>query len=311
MVYAVDYMIHAAPESIGRGLTTLVKALYLKRIKRLLDSEPQTVISHLEKVRDSLCSFENFRVLIYANLEKLPRPVSSWEPFAAGLDITKPLNPMDTHLSRISDAGKHPGNLAYIVPMPTIDSSFALATARGPNSYDDPQVPALMVALAYLEAVEGPLWSAVRGTGLAYGVRFDRSVESGSIQFDVYRSPDAYKAFAASRKVIEGFVSGETAFDPPALEGAISTIVVGFANEQSTMAGAALFSFMRQVVRGLPDDWNEKMLKRVREVGVEEIKDVLREVVLAVFMPRTANVVVTCAPIMEEVRWVLTAFSHL
>ncbi len=158
-----------------------------------------------------------------------------------------------------------------------------------------------MVAIAYLDAVEGPLWCAVRGTGLAYGTSFTRSIDSGLVQFDVYRSPDAYKAFAASRAVVEGFVSGETAFDAPALEGAISTIVVGFANEQATMASAAERSFVRQVVRGLEDGWNDVMLKKVREVGVEEIREVLRSVVLPVFRPESADLVVTCAPVMEEV----------
>jgi len=301
MAYAVDIMIHTAPDSIGRARSTLVKALYLKRIRRLLQTSPQTVIFQLEEIRHSLCRFPNFRVLVIADLEKLPHPVSSWRPFISDLDVTQPLKPMDTRLSRLSSAGKNPGKLTYIVPMPTIDSSFALATARGPDSYSHPQIPALMVAIAYLDAVEGPLWSAVRGTGLAYGTSFTRSVDSGLIQFDVYRSPDAYKAFAASKVVVEDFVSGKTAFDPPALEGAISTIVVGFANEQATMASAAERSFVRQVVRGLEDGWNDRMLRKVREVGVEEIREVLRSVVLPVLMPGSADVIVTCAPIMGEV----------
>lgn len=302
MAYAVDIMIHTAPDSIGRARSTLVKALYLKRIRRLLQTSPQTVISQLEEIRHSLSRFPNFRVLVIADLEKLAHPVSAWRPFIADLaDTSQPLKPMDTRLSRLSPAGQHPGKLTYIVPMPTIDSSFALATARGPASYSHPDIPALMVALAYLDAVEGPLWAAVRGTGLAYGTSFTRSVDSGLIQFDVYRSPDAYKAFAASRVVVEDFVSGKTEFDPPALEGAISTIVVGFANEQATMASAAERSFVRQVVRGLEDGWNDAMLRKVREVGVREIREVLGRVVLPVFMPGSADVVVTCAPIMEEV----------
>jgi len=36
-------------------------------------------------------------------------------------------------------------------------------------------------------------------------------------------------------------------------------------------------------------------------VGVEEIKKVLKEIVLPVFLPGKADLVVTCASIMEEV----------
>ncbi|KAI9818133.1 MAG: hypothetical protein M1827_000758 [Pycnora praestabilis] len=300
MANAVDTMIHYSPESSSRARNTLVKAPYIKRISRLLKDEPHTVITQLENIRKSLCRFENFRVLVIANLEKLKKPVSSWSTLIQGLDTSKPLNPLDLRIARLSEAGKNPGKLSYIIPMPTSDSSFSLHTARGPDSYDHPQLPTLMVAVAYLDAVEGPLWANIRGTGLAYGTRFARSTESGLLQYRIYRSPDAYKAFALSKKVIEDFISGATPFDPPALEGAISSIVVAFADEQPTMADAAQLSFVNQVVRGLPADFNDTMLKMVREVGVENIKKVLESVVLPVFMPGKADVVVTCAPIMEE-----------
>ncbi len=299
---AVDNMIHLAPESSSRARSTLVKALYLKRISRLLKDEPETVIAQLVEIRRLLCRFENFRVLVITDLKQVKHPVSSWKILTEGLDLNKPLKPLDSRIEQLSEAGREPGKLAYIVPMPTIDSSFSVSTARGPGSYQSPELPALMVAIAYLDAVEGPLWSAVRGTGLAYGTYFSRDVDSGMIQFRVYRSPDAYKAFAASKKVIEDYISGATPFEAPALEGAISTIVVSFADEQPSMSSAAQYSFINQVIRGLPTDYNEQMLKKVREIEVESIKQVLKSVVLPVFTPGASDVVVTCAPGLSEVR---------
>lgn len=301
MTSAAEIMVHASPESIGRARGTLVKALYLKRVKRLLESEPETVISQLEEIRHALCQFPNFRVLVVANVEKIDKPVSSWDLLVSDLDTSKPLAPLDTRLSRLSKAGLNPGGLSYIIPLPTIDSSFCLSIAKGPETLQDPRVPALMVAVSYLDAVEGPLWKGVRGTGLAYGTSFSRQTESGQISFDVYRSPDAFKAFATSKKVVEDFVSGATPFDSLALEGAISSIVLGFANAQATMAAAAHGSFIRQVIRGLPNDWNDVILKDIRNVGVDEIKTVMKEILLPAFTPETANIFVTCAPIMEEV----------
>ena len=302
MAYAAEVSIHASPSSIGRARGTLVKALYLKRVKRLLEKSPEVITSQLDDIRTALCQFCNFRVLVVANLEKLQNPVSTWKSFIAGLDLSKEVSPQDTRLSRLSDAGKNPGNLAYIIPLPTIDSSFALSVTKGPSSLEDPRVPAIMVAMSYLDAVEGPLWTAVRGTGLAYGTSFSRHVESGHILFDVYRSPDALKAFSASKKVVEDLASGVVAFDPLALEGAISSIVLGFANGQATIASAAQGSFIRQVIRGLPEDWNDVTLKKVRAVKSEEIRRVMQDVILPAFGAETSNLIVTCAPIMEEVR---------
>lgn len=301
MAYAVEVMIHTSQESIGRARSTLVKALYLKRVKRLLQDEPQTIVSQLSEIRSSLNQFSNFRVFVIADLEKLSNPVTSWKHLVDVLDTTQPLKPLDSRLSRLSEAGRKPGGLAYIVPLPTIDSSFALSVAKGPETFEDPRVPALIVAISYLDAVEGPLWTAIRGTGLAYGTSFSRHVESGQISFDVYRSPDAFKAFAKSKKVVEEYVSGIVEFDSLALEGAISSIVLALANGQATMTSAAQGSFIRQVIRGLPSDWIDVILKKVRDVTVEEIKDVMKKIILPVFMAETANLVVTCAPIMEEV----------
>jgi len=300
MAYAVENSINTRANSITRARSTLTRAVYLKRVKRLLEDAPETILSQLEEVRRALYQFSSFRVLVVANLEKLARPITSWKILTQDLDMTKPLKPLESRLSRLSEAGKNPGNTAYIVPLPTVDSSFAISVTKGPSSFDDPRLPVLMVAIAYLDAVEGPLWTAVRGTGLAYGTNFSRHTESGQISFDVYRSPDAFKAFSACKTVIERFVDGTTPFDDLALEGAISSIVLAFANAQSTMASAAQSSFVRQVIRGLPADWNQETLKKVRNVKVEEIKQVLKTVILPAFRAETSNLIITCAPIMEE-----------
>ncbi len=302
MLDAVTSMIHLAPESIGRCRSTLVQALYLKNIKHLLKSNPEAVVARFEQLRSKLCQFENFRVLVIGDLEKLKKPVASWKPFLKTLDTSKPLSPLGKRVDRLSEAGQHPGKLAYIVPMPTVDSSFASCTALGPKSFDDPNLPALMVALSYMNAVEGPLWVAVRGTGLAYGTSMSYDIESGHIHLDVYRSPEAYKAFEASKKVVEDHTSGVMDFDPLMLEGAISSIVVAFANEQGTLASAAQASFIRQVMRGLPTDYMKKMLRKVRDVKTDQIKHVLKSMVLNLFTPGKADVVITCAPGLKDVR---------
>lgn len=303
MLAAVHVMVHYAPESIVRARSTLVKARYLKRIKKLLAQQPDLVVQHMKDIRTALFKFENIRVLVIADAEQLSNPVSSWDSFARCLGATTPdLQPITDRHALLSGAGQQLGGRSFIVPMPTIDSSFAYATARGLDSYDHPKLPALLVANAYMNAVEGPLWVAVRGKGLAYGTNFAYNIDTGFVNFDVYRSPNAYKAFEASRQVVQDHLSGQIAFDPMMLEGAISSIVVSFANEQATIALAAQGSFTRQVVRNLPSDYKEKMLRKVRDISVDEVKEALRNIILPLFSPDTANIVITCATVLEEVR---------
>jgi Zn-dependent M16 (insulinase) family peptidase len=302
MMYAVDAMVHLDKDSNVKARGTLVKAVYVKRLKKLLAKDPQTVLSRLEALRKALFTFGNMRALVIANVEKLPNPVEAWRPLIDKLDTSTPILPIIKMSQRLSSDGRNPGNYgAVIVPMPTIDSSFCISSAKGPTSPTDPILPALLVACSFLEAVEGPLWTAIRGKGLAYGSGFKRDPDGGFVQFSVYRSPDAYRAFVAGKAVVESYINGESKFEQYALEGAISGIVVGFADEQSTIAAAGQFHFVNSVVREVDDGYNERILKAVRAVTVQEIKDVMRDVLMPAFIPGKANVVVTCAPIMEEV----------
>lgn len=301
MLAAVHVMVHYAAESIVRARSTLVKARYLKRIKKQLAEQPELVVARMEEIRKALFQFDNIRVLVIADLEKLANPVTSWKSFAEQLGTPAAPKPITARRQLLSEIGQNIGGQSYVVPMPTIDSSFAYASARGLDSYDDPRLPPLLVAIAYMNAVEGPLWVAVRGKGLAYGTNFAYNIDTGFVNFDVYRSPNAHKAFESSKQIVDDHLSDAMPFDPLMLEGAISSIVVSFANEQATVANAASGSFIRQVVRDLPSDYKEKMLKRVRATSVDDVKGALREIILPLFDPTTANIVITCATVMEEV----------
>lgn len=281
MANSVDEMLITTQAAISRARGTLVRAVYLKRVKHLLEREPETIIDQLKEINRAVCQpISNLRVLVMANIEKLKEPVSAWTILTDGSDLSKSLLPLESRVSRLNELGRQPGDAAYIVPMPTIDSSFCLVDAKGPSSYDDPDLPALMTAASYLNAVEGPLWTAVRGTGLAYGTSLRTHIASGQISLDIFRSPDSYKAFVASKAVIEDHISGKTPFDPLALEGAISSIVLSLANGEATMASAAQSSFIRQVVRGQSKDYPQIILEKVRKVTVDQIKDVMTRTVL-------------------------------
>ena len=303
MLSAVNSILQFARLSTTRSQNTLVKALYLKRIAKLLALEPKDVISKLEIVRKSLFTFSNMRVYVAADIPKLSKPVFTWEELTSALDTTQPLHPLDSRKAVLSDMALSPGNAAYIVPMATIDSSFGMLTARGVEGFDNPRLPALMVAIAYLDAVEGPLWVAVRGTGLAYGTHFSRGTDVGLVSFNIYRSPDASKAYAVARATVREYASGQREFDAFALEGAVSAIVVAFADEQPTMINAAAVGFVNQVVKGIPKDWGTGILKKVRDVTMADLRAIMEDVLVPVFEPETAILTITCATIMEEVSY--------
>ncbi|KAB5563042.1 Metalloenzyme, LuxS/M16 peptidase-like protein [Coniochaeta sp. 2T2.1] len=308
MALEVEIAIHSLRESFPAAKRTLVKAVYLRRLKKLLETDPDTVISWFEDLRRTLFTFQNLRVLVTADVTKLSNPVAAWDILSSStpgheLATTTPTNPIIKPYTMLSPEGANPGSYgSVIIPMTTLDSSYSVSTASGLKSYADPRLPAYLVALGYLEAVEGPLWNAVRGNGLAYGVSFSREVDGGYVQFRVYRSPDATKAIDASRRAVAAIAAGEEPLDRHLVEGAVSGVVMAFADEQATMAAAAQQNFVLGVVRGLdPQGWNRDVLAKIREVTDDQIREVMREVLMPVFVAGRSNVVVTCAPIMQEV----------
>ena len=297
---------HFEADTMTLAKRTLVRAVFLKRLKKLLEADPQKVVDWVKTVYRSVFVSGNIRILVTGDVAKIPNPVAVWDiigkELAADGSECGRMEPIPLMDARLSDEGKNPGNVgAVIIPMATLDTSFSVSTAKGLSSLHDPRFPALLVAIAYLETVEGPLWKAVRGHGFAYGSYFGRDIETGLIHYKVYRSPCATKAIAASQEAIREIAEGDVPIDHHFMEAAVSQIVMMFAAEESTMAAAALQSFLLGVVRELPLDWTEKVLAQVRAVTPEEMKASMREVILPIFEPGKSNVVITCAHLLKDV----------
>jgi len=89
MAWAVTACISYSPESLGYCQDTLVKSKYLKQFKNLLKDKPEEAIQKMKDLRDSLCKPSNMRVLVVANVEKLPHPVSAWDKFLDNKDTVR------------------------------------------------------------------------------------------------------------------------------------------------------------------------------------------------------------------------------
>jgi Zn-dependent M16 (insulinase) family peptidase len=302
MGFAVDQMIHYNAASVVRANGTLVKGFYLKKILKLLTTEPQQVLDRLEALRKHLLTFSNMRVLVTANLETLPNPVSTFkhltDAFKPGPEPT--VNPIDDRNALLSDIGRNPGGTHYISPM-VIESSFAILTSKGPKGYENAQLPALMVTLAYLDAVEGPMWKSIRGTGLAYHSNFIHDTETGLLKFRISKSTNLFAAYTKAKTVVREYGDGTQRLEKLALEGATSSIVLRFVNERATVPQAATNSFANLVTRGIRKDWLGWVLPQVRKVTTEDVKKILNEVVAGLFVPEKTDLVVTCSGIMVDV----------
>ncbi|KAK1067973.1 hypothetical protein LTR33_011254, partial [Friedmanniomyces endolithicus] len=251
-----DATTRVSRESTKHSLQIIIPAPHTKATQRQRTSSPNPLRLPLQNPPPP----RKLRILVVADIPKLPSPVSAWQALTPYPSLPTPLQPLDDRKTHLSPAGLRPGHTAFIVPLSTTDSSFATLSTKGPDSWTHPDLPSVRVAAAYLDAVEGPLWVSVRGTGLAYGTYWRWAVETGLMTFSIYRSPDAFKAWQVCKEQVEGFASGELGFDRFALEGAISEIVLGMASAEPNGASAAEASYVNQVLRGVGKEWGTEML---------------------------------------------------
>ncbi len=59
--------------------------------------------------------------------------------------------------------------------------SFTMHIAKGPDTFNHPDLPALRVLNEYLTTMEGLFWKQVRGNGLAYGANLRLTLEAGIV----------------------------------------------------------------------------------------------------------------------------------
>ncbi|RIB09961.1 Metalloenzyme, LuxS/M16 peptidase-like protein [Gigaspora rosea] len=222
-------------------------------------------------VCDTLCCalwYENCRIHVSGDIMKLPNPKSAWAECFKIIPDIKPLSPIPSPQSVLTESGHSPG----------------------PTTFDSPDLLPLLVLCELLNIMEGIFWRVIRGQGLAYSVWLKVNVETGIIQFATYKSPDAYKVYDQARKIVNDLASKKVEFDKSELEAAKSGVIYGLVNKE------AAESFVLQVLNNLDSGFNKKLISKVQAVKFEDLHAMLIKYITKLHMPETSNVIVISAP---------------
>ncbi|KAK9484331.1 Metalloenzyme, LuxS/M16 peptidase-like protein [Lipomyces starkeyi] len=294
--------------SARRSLDELEMESLLVQLSKDVKVDPKPLIAKLEQLRCILFKPENIRIVISADVKQLEKPVSNWNIFLTGASArptaTSLVSVSRSYLNR-NQEGAQLGGKVYLLPVPSTESSYATLLTNGPTDFKHPDIPALAVAAAYLEAVEGPFWRGIRGNGLAYGAGVVRSIEGGNTGFRVYRAADAPIAIQKAKEIVESYASGAADFEPLLIDGAISIIVSAIAEADNNYYAAASRKFLQEVLKELGENANQKFLTSVRKVTADDMRHALKEFLLPIFNVKRGHVFIACNPVkiasMKEV----------
>ncbi|PWN49324.1 hypothetical protein IE53DRAFT_388475 [Violaceomyces palustris] len=284
----------AKSTNLSNSVLELVQVM--PKLVETLNTNPEEVVRDFEEIRSVLMVPENLRVSVAGDVLGLERPKGAWfDNFQKGFEA-KPCNPVPWSRSSLNELGRNPSLQGQIIALPTIESSYAVFSAKGISHPMDPDNPSLVVTLSVLNAMESYLWRFIRGAGLAYGASIRSDPEAQLIHFSLYRSPDSAKAFLEARKVIKSLVEGETEMDETVLESAKSSLHFGVADSEGTVGMAAMESFIDTVVKGCGKNRGRRLLVDTSKVTISDVKESLKKYVLPIFEPKTSIAAVVAPP---------------
>ncbi len=162
-------------EDSNHSLCSLIRQQrFLQNVISDLGKTPDTILKKLTELRDSITRPESLAFHMAAHVDKLPDvPVEAWKTqmFADwDLDAKTTSDGLielvpDHQLVREVSQGIPMG---AALSLGAVESSFVLMAVRSIDDIHHPDLAALLVALQYLDQLEGPFWRTLRAQGLIY-----------------------------------------------------------------------------------------------------------------------------------------------
>lgn len=89
-----------------------------------------------------------------------------------------------------------------VVGLGCTESAYLYHTVSSITSFEDPNLPALLLFLQYLTQLEGALWRQIRGQGFAYSYDAVPRPNEGLLYFTLYRCSNVVAAYKEAQTII-------------------------------------------------------------------------------------------------------------
>ncbi|XP_064646790.1 uncharacterized protein C05D11.1-like [Lineus longissimus] len=271
---------------------------FLMKTLENLEKDPQEILDCLKRLGETLTKPSNFIVHMAADVEKLSMdttPQSPWKYFLPkGLETPSG----DTEISIVPsyELYNEMSNLhGLICGVGSVESSYLTQSVPCVQSFEDPDLPAIMVYIQYLTQLEGPMWRQIRGLGLSYHYSISVQPETGQLYFVLYKSSQLVAAYKQAKEIFDGYLSHRTPFTDVELETSKSSLIFEIIERETSVSDASVQS-MLSYFRGVHKNYNRELLQKVSAVTLDDLETVGARYFLTLFDPYKANVAVCCHP---------------
>ena len=264
-------------------------------LNRIEEGEFENIEKELNEIRESLFKLSNIRVLVFGDVIKIDKPVSTWNKFVQAFPASGELIDIPYQEKVFSKIGDSKSEHCYVISTPGIDTNLMrLITKTTTFDFTSDDAFKILLAAEYLQAVEGPFWRGIRGAGLAYGANCYDNSALGELCYTVYRGVDLQNCYTVAKKIVEGYASGQTPIDNSLRKGAISAFVNKLADSQSNYFDTASCQYYDDVLVKRGPNYNKKLLEKLSTITNEELVEVFNKYFVNLFSPEKSVCFISC-----------------
>lgn len=264
-----DFSLRKAHDSINN------ENFYRSILEKIDNGEFEEIRSDIMELRDLLFDLDNIKVFIMGGVNSNPAPLSSWstflDHFKKNLYNPELIKSFPRSCQFKSLMGENCSKDAVLVSVPASESSHLIASTPIPTNYLDEDIFNISLVCEYLAAVEGPFWRGIRGAGLAYGASVRHNLDTGFLNFVLYRASDVKLAWIAAKEIVGSYTLGAEKFERIHIENAIATIVEEIANAQSNSYDAATNKILDNIFKGRGPNFVKFFLEKLNRITADDL----------------------------------------
>lgn len=301
MMYSSQYRTLFNDSSLRRAQDCLnTEEFYKDLLQKINDGNFHEIEQDLNNLKNQLFNLNNFKIFVVGNSSSLSTPISSWTEFANDFKdnnkyVLEPFEKMPRSFQFKSDIGVKCSEDAFIVTTPATESTHLISSTPIPTDYLDKDIFKIALASEFLTAVEGPFWRGIRGVGLAYGASIRRNIETGYLNFSIYRGADAEQAWLTGKKIVDDYSNGTLKFDTVSIENAVAAIVNELANGESNNYDSANCKISDNLFKGRGPNYGNLFLKKLNMLTADDLVYTTKKYFQPLFDAKH-SVLFTCLP---------------
>uniref|UniRef100_A0A8R1TZL4 Uncharacterized protein n=1 Tax=Onchocerca volvulus TaxID=6282 RepID=A0A8R1TZL4_ONCVO len=244
-------------------------------------SQMQNVIDKLEKLREALINAPT-NVHIICNTEKimpfLPANLS-WL-YHDRKSLCKP----STDFRNLPGEAVICNNFGkqHVIAVGATESSFLKQCIRFKYQLGSEEGLAVQLIAQYLSQVEGTLYKAIRGNGLAYGVNIEINPDDQLLSFCIQQSAQLEQAYEEAKRVVFNELEHVDEIEFEAAKRSLVSVIVQSEDTVINAAHQAVFNEFRE----LPPQFWRKYSERIWNASMKEVVECGRNFILDLFDDR-------------------------